>query len=58
MQTRPEASLSRLSPSRMCIIRFGTGTRDVMAETANGSVGERIAASAKATASGTAGISQ
>lgn len=31
MHTRPEASLSRLSPFRMCIIRFGTGTREVLA---------------------------
>ena len=54
MHTRPEASLSKLSPWRMCIIRCGTGTRDVIADTAIGSVGERMAASANATASGTA----
>src|SRR4051794_33903514 len=42
MHTRPEASLSRLSPSRMCIIRFGTGTRDVMAETAVSAITSRV----------------
>ena len=58
MQTRPDASLSRDSPSRMCSSRAGMGTRLAMAETATGSVGERMAASAKATASGMEGIIQ
>jgi hypothetical protein len=58
MQTRPEASLSKDSPSRMCINRLGIGTRAVIADTAIGSVGETIAASAKATARGIAGIIQ
>ena len=58
MQTRPEASFSSDSPSRMCISRFGIGTREVIEETATGSVGEITAASAKATASGMAGIIQ
>ncbi len=39
-------------------MRLGIGTRWAMADTAMGSVGERIAASAKATAYGIAGISQ
>jgi len=58
MQTRPEASFSSDSPSRMCIIRLGIGAREAMAETAIGSVGESTAARAKATANGMAGISQ
>ncbi|MND55434.1 hypothetical protein D3C80_465200 [compost metagenome] len=58
MQTRPDASLSSDSPSRMCINRGGIGTRAAIAETATGSVGETMAASAKATASGMAGIIQ
>src|SRR6266404_2731871 len=58
MQTRPEASLSRDSPSRMCIKRLGTGTRAAIADTAIGSVGETIAASAKAMATGISGIIQ
>ena len=56
MHTRPEASLSK-PLSRMCIIRRDS-QHDVIADTAIGSVGERMAASANATASGTAGISQ
>src|SRR3546814_10626957 len=55
---RPEASLSRDSPSRMCIMRLGIGTRLAIAETAIGSVGETTAARAKATASGMDGIIQ
>ncbi len=58
MQTRPDASLSSDSPSRMCSSRLGIGTRLAMADTAIGSVGETTAASAKATANGIAGISQ
>ena len=58
MQTRPDASLSRDSPSRMCISRLGIGARLAMADTAMGSVGETMAASAKATASGIDGIIQ
>src|SRR3546814_11839647 len=57
-KTRPEASLSRDSPSRMCIMRLGIGTRLAIAETAIGSVGETTAARAKATASGMDGIIQ
>ena len=38
-QTRPDASLSSDSPSRMCIMRLGMGTRAAMADTAIGSVG-------------------
>ena len=56
--TRPLASLSRDSPSRMCIRRCGTWMRAVMAETATGSVGATMAARAKATGSGIAGTSQ
>ena len=56
--TRPLASLSSDSPSRMCISRFGIGVRAAMALTATGSVGEMMAASAKATACGMAGIIQ
>ena len=58
MQVRPEASFKRLSPSRICIKRLGMGLRPAMAETAIGSVGDRIADRAKATASGMAGIIQ
>src|SRR5690606_41944028 len=57
-QTRPVASLSSASPSRMCISCGGSGESWVIAATATGSVGDRIAASANATASGTAGTSQ
>ena len=57
-QTRPEASLSSDSPSRMCISRFGIGARLAIADTATGSVGDRIAASAKATGIGIDGTSQ
>ena len=57
-QTRPEASLRSDSPSSMCITRFGMGTREVIADTATGSVGETMAASANATPYGIAGISQ
>ena len=49
-QTRPEASFSSDSPSRMCIMRLGIGTFCAMADTAIGSVGDTTAASAKATA--------
>ncbi len=58
MHTRPEASFSSDSPSSMCISRLGSGTRAAMADTATASVGERTAASAKATASGIAGMIQ
>ena len=58
MQTRPDASLSRDSPSRICIMREGIGTRAAIAETAIGSVGETMAAKAKATGNGTEGIIQ
>src|SRR3546814_13237954 len=57
-QTSPDASFSSDSPSNMCIIRLGIGTRAAMAETAIGSVGDTTAASAKATAIGIAGIIQ
>src|SRR3546814_995967 len=57
-QTRPEASFSSDSPSNMCIIRLGIGTRTAMAETAIGSVGDTTAASETATALGIAGIIQ
>lgn len=57
-QTRPKVSFSRDSPYNMCIIRLGIGARWAMADTAMGSVGERTAARAKATASDTAGIIQ
>src|SRR3546814_20561601 len=57
-QTSPDASLSRDSPSNMCIIRLGIGTRAAIADTAIGSVGETTAASAKATDIGIAGIIQ
>jgi hypothetical protein len=56
--TRPLASLSRLSPSMMCNRRGGIGTRAVIDDTATGSVGATMAASAKATASGIVGIIQ
>lgn len=42
----------------MCIRRLGIGTLEAIEDTATGSVGEMIAASANATASGIAGISQ
>lgn len=57
-QTRPEASLSSDSPSRMCIRRLGIGAFEAIAPTATGSVGETMAASAKHTASGITGIIQ
>lgn len=57
-QTRPEASFNSDSPSSTCIMRLGIGTRDVIAETAIGSVGDTIAARANATGSGIAGIIQ
>ncbi len=57
-QTRPDASFSSDSPSSTCRKRFGTGARAVIAETATGSVGETIAASANATGYGIAGIIQ
>ncbi len=56
--TRPLASFSSDSPSRMCIRRGGIGTRAAIDDTATGSVGARIAARAKHTASGSDGISQ
>lgn len=56
--TRPLASLNRASPSSIAIIRRGTATLREMASTATGSVGDTMAAMAKATASGTAGIIQ
>jgi hypothetical protein len=40
MQIRPNASLSRDSPSRRCIKHLGIGTRAAVADTATGSVGE------------------
>jgi len=58
MQTRPEASLSRDSPSRMCIKRLGIGTRAAIADRQSGPSGETIAASAKAMATGISGIIQ
>lgn len=58
MQTRPEASLSSDSPSRMCWSRGGIGERLKIALTATGSVGERAAARAKATGSGMPGTIQ
>ncbi|MCW0416163.1 hypothetical protein NB689_001917 [Xanthomonas sacchari] len=57
-QTRPEASLSSDSPSRMCISRLGIGARAAIEDTAIGSVGDTTAASANATASGMVGIIQ
>ncbi len=56
--TRPDASLRSDSPSRICITLFGIGTRALIADTAIGSVGETIAASANATGSGIVGIIQ
>ena len=50
--------MSSDSPSRICIILLGIGTRWAMADTAIGSVGESTAASANATGSGMAGINQ
>jgi hypothetical protein len=58
MHMSPEASSTRDSPSRICCKRRGIGVRRAIAETAVGSVGDTMAASAKATASGIAGISQ
>src|SRR3546814_14351634 len=57
-QTSPDASFSSDSPSNMCIIRLGIGTRAATAETAIGSVGDTTAASAKATAISRAGTIQ
>ena len=57
-QTRPVASLSSDSPSRMCIRRRGIGTRLVIDDSATGSVGATIAASANETDSGSIGSSQ
>ena len=57
-QTRPDASFSNASPSRICIIRFGIGAFCATADTAIGSVGDTTAANANATPSGIAGISQ
>ena len=56
--TKPDASFNSDSPSRISISRFGIGTRVAMADTATASVGERSAARAQPTASGTAGIIQ
>lgn len=43
--TRPEASFNNDSPSRICAILEGSGELAVIADTATGSVGDRIAAS-------------
>ncbi|EXI79609.1 MAG: hypothetical protein AW12_02960 [Candidatus Accumulibacter sp. BA-94] len=56
--TSPEASLSRLSALTMSTMRAGRGSSWVVATVATASVGETIAPSVKATASGIAGISQ
>lgn len=56
--TSPLASLNRASPSRMVRMRPGMRTRCEIASSATGSVGETMAAMAKATGSGTAGIIQ
>src|SRR5438874_7313441 len=53
-QTRPEASLRSASPSRMCMSLAGIGVPAEMADTETASVGERMAATAKATESGIA----
>ena len=56
--TKPEASLNRDSPSRICNARLGIGIRAAIPDTATGSVGDKIAASANATPKGMLGISQ
>jgi len=55
--TRPEASLMRLSPVRIALTRPGSGRRAVIDAVATASVGETMAPSANAAASGSAGIS-
>jgi len=55
--TRPVASFIRLSPLSTVVRRAGTRSRSVMALTATASVGETIAPSAKAIASGRPGTS-
>ena len=52
-----DASLTRLSPSRITITRRGTGSRDTIAAAATASGGETIAPSATATAHGMPGKS-
>ncbi len=56
--TRPEASFNNDSPSRICAILEGSGELAVIADTATGSVGDRIAARANPAATVIAGISQ
>ena len=56
--TRPEASLSRDSPSSTCMVCAGMPRLRVIADTATASVGDTTAASAKATVSGISGIIQ
>ena len=56
--TRPDASLSRDSPSRMCISRGGTSVLSTIEDMATASVGDSTAASAKPTASGMLGTIQ
>ena len=56
--TSPVASLSRLSAETMCVTRCGSGRFSVVATVATASVGETIAPSVNATASGIDGISQ
>ncbi|MNI90621.1 hypothetical protein D3C73_1481670 [compost metagenome] len=56
--TRPEASFIRDSPSRSRCVPLGRCTLPAKALTATASVGDRIAARAKAAASGMDGISQ
>ena len=54
--TSPDASLMRLSPLRISVTRDGSGRRSVMAAVATASVGDTIAPSANAAASGSVGI--
>ncbi|SAR90290.1 Uncharacterised protein [Klebsiella pneumoniae] len=56
--TSPEASFNNDSPSRICAILEGSGELAVIADTATGSVGDRIAARANPAATVIAGISQ
>ena len=55
--TSADASLTRLSPSRITMTRRGTGSRDTIAAAATASGGEMIAPSATATLHGMPGIS-
>ena len=55
--TSPDASLIRLSPFRMCVMRAGSGSRAVIDAVATASVGDTIAPSANAATSGSDGIS-